>query len=116
MPAGVSERGTGHILVHPTGKFAYASNRFHNSIAVYTVNADTGRLTSVEFETGGGDIRFPRDFAITDEGKHLIVGNEQGDSISVFTIATDGRLDKLGAPVPAPEGPQVVIALQLPAP
>jgi 6-phosphogluconolactonase len=113
VPAGVSERGTGHILVHPTGKFAYASNRFHNSVAVYTVNADTGRLTSVEFETGGGDIRFPRDFAITDDGKHLIVGNEQGDSMSVFTIAaTDGRLDKLGAPMPAPEGPQVVIAIR----
>ena len=114
MPAG-QRTGTGHILVHPTGRFVYASNRFHSSIAVYAVNADTGRLTSVEFETGGGDIRFPRDFAITDEGKHLIVGNEQGDSMSVFTIAAaDGRLDKVGAPVPAPEGPQVVIAVRTP--
>ena len=114
VPTGVSERGTGHILVHPTGKFVYASNRFHNSIAVYAVNADTGRLTSAEFETGGGDIRFPRDFALTEDGRHLIVGNEQGDSMSVFSIAADGKLDKLGPPVPAPDGPQVVIAVRMP--
>ena len=112
VPAGASERGTGHILVHPTGRFVYASNRFSNSLAVYSASADTGRLTSVEFETGGGDIRFPRDFAITGDGRYLIVGNEQGDSMSVFTIsAADGKLDKVGAPVAAPAGPQVVIAI-----
>jgi 6-phosphogluconolactonase len=117
VPAGASERGTGHILVHPTGRFVYASNRFHGSIAAYTVNADTGRLTSVEFETGGGDIRFPRDFALTEDGRHLIVGNEQGDSMSVFTISpADGKLDKVGTPVPAPSGPQVVIAVKMTVP
>ncbi len=53
---------------------------------------------------------------MTEDGKHLIVGNEQGDSMSVFTIAAaDGKLDKVGAPVPAPGGPQVVIAVRTPA-
>jgi len=45
---------TAEILVHPNGKFLFASNRGHDSIVVFSINGVTGALTLVEdFPTQG---------------------------------------------------------------
>src|SRR5262249_58214128 len=41
------ESYTAEVVVHPSGKFLYGSNRGHNSLAIFTIDADTGRLTAV---------------------------------------------------------------------
>jgi 6-phosphogluconolactonase len=75
---------TAEVQVHPSGKFVYGSNRGHDSIAVFTVDEKTGKLTAAGHQNSG--IKTPRNFAIDPTGTYLLVGNQDGDSIVVFRI------------------------------
>ena len=78
------------IKVHPSGKFLYASNRGHNSIAVYQLDT-SGKMTFVEHVSTQGAV--PRFFMITDDGKMLLVANQNSDNIVAFKIdASTGKL------------------------
>jgi 6-phosphogluconolactonase len=82
-----------HIVVHPSGKFVYTSNRGHNSISLLTVDQTTGRLTLSGNQTAGGMVKNPRDFGMDPTGSFLIVANQDGDNLIVFAInPTDGKL------------------------
>lgn len=92
------------VQVHPSGKFLYASNRGHDSIAVFSINQTSGRLTYVENEPTQGST--PRGFGIDPDGKYLLVGNQKSDSVVVLRIdQLNGKLSptgtkiELGAPV-----------------
>lgn len=91
------------IHIHPTGKYLYASNRGdHNSIAVYNINQSSGELTLTEIETEA--IAWPRNFAISPDGKHLLCANRDSDSISIYKIdQNDGALEFTGYTVYAPK-------------
>jgi 6-phosphogluconolactonase len=101
-PAEVSSGSTAEIEVHPSGKFVYASNRGHDSIAVFSVGAK-GALTLVEYELTRG--KTPRGFTIDPTGRWLIAGNQNTSTIGVFSIdQTTGALSSVGdlenVPVP----------------
>ena len=103
LPGGqpVPGNSTAEILVHPSGKFVYCSNRGHNSIAVFTAAAD-GQLTYVENESTRG--KTPRNFNIDPTGKFLIVANQDSDTLAVFKIdPSTGALDPVGDVVSAPK-------------
>jgi 6-phosphogluconolactonase len=86
---------TAEVRVHPSGKFLYGSNRGHDSIAVFAIDQETGKLTSHGFESTGG--KNPRNFAIDPTGRFLFAENQDSDSIVVFAInATDGALRATG--------------------
>ena len=53
---------TAEVWVHPSGRFVYGSNRGHNSIAVFAIDADTGKLRPVGHQSVQGD--WPRHFGI----------------------------------------------------
>jgi 6-phosphogluconolactonase len=72
------------IAVHPSGKFLYASNRGHDSIAVFSIDSAKGTLTRVEFIPTKG--KTPRNFAIDPTGSWLLVANQASDNIVVFRI------------------------------
>ena len=79
LPAGFSGTNTtAHVLVHPTGRFVYGSNRGHDSIAIFTVDDEMGRLTSVGHQPTGG--RTPRNFEIDPSGTFLVAENQNSDS------------------------------------
>jgi 6-phosphogluconolactonase len=83
------------IQIHPSGKFLYASNRGHDSIAVFAVDAKKGTLTPVEFTPTQGKI--PRSFEIDPTGTLLFAANQKSDNIVVFRIdAKTGRLTPTG--------------------
>ena len=90
---------TAEVVVHPSGKFLYGSNRGHDSIAVFTIDARTGELTAVGHQ--GAGIKTPRNFAIDPTGTYLLVGNQGSGSIAVFKI--DLKTAEL-APVDTPVG------------
>jgi 6-phosphogluconolactonase len=91
----VKGNSTAEVVVHPSGKFLYGSNRGHNSIAVFTVNSQTGELTPAGHQTR--DINIPRNFNIDPSGKLLVVANQDGDSLVVFRInPTTGALEPTG--------------------
>lgn len=82
---------TAEVAVHPSGNFVYGSNRGHDSIAVFSVDADTGKLTLVQNEPTQG--KTPRHFAIDPSGHWLLAENQNSDSVVVFSIdAATGKL------------------------
>jgi 6-phosphogluconolactonase len=79
------------VAVHPSGKFLYASNRGHDSIAVFTIDPTKGTLTPVEYVATGGKI--PRSFEIDPTGSLLFAANQDSNNIVAFRIdARTGRL------------------------
>jgi 6-phosphogluconolactonase len=92
--AGVNS--TAHVLVSPDGRFIYGSNRSHNSIAIFSVNPSTGRMTYVGEQWTFGDS--PRNFNIDPTGRFLYVGHQNTDNITIFRIdAATGRPRSLKA-------------------
>lgn len=75
------------IVVHPSGKYLYASNRIHESIVTYKINENTGFLTELGFTDVLG--KTPRFIMIHPNGKQLIVANEDSDTIKIFNIDKD---------------------------
>jgi 6-phosphogluconolactonase len=83
------------IAVHPSGKFLYASNRGHDSIAVFAIDPDKGTLTLVEYASTKGQT--PRSFEIAPGGSLLFAENEKSNNIVVFSIdQKTGRLTATG--------------------
>jgi len=85
LPKGFSGRNdAAEIAIHPNGKFLYASNRGHDTIAVFAVDPSRGMLRAAgEFPTGGKE---PRHFAIDPTGHFLLAENQLSNSIVVFRI------------------------------
>ena len=72
------------IAIHPNGKYLYSSNRGDDSIAVFSIDAASGKLTFVQRVPSGG--KTPRQFAIDPAGTHLLAANQDSGNIVKFTI------------------------------
>ncbi|MNC47369.1 6-phosphogluconolactonase [compost metagenome] len=90
------ENTTAEIAISKDGRYLYVSNRGHDSIAQYTIDADNGKLTFVELvSTEGGH---PRHFALTPDGDYLIVANRDSNNLVLFTVDQQtGKLKFTGA-------------------
>ena len=64
------------------GNFIYASNRGHNSIAIFKVEPSDGSLVLVGHESVRGE--WPRNFSLTPDGELLVVANEKSNSMVAF--------------------------------
>lgn len=64
------------------GKFLYSSNRGKNTIVIFSVDAENGKIAFIANEATEGNS--PRNFAIDPTGKFVLVGNQKSDNISVF--------------------------------
>jgi len=104
LPKDFSGKSTGaEIMVHPSGKFVYGSNRGDDSIAVFKTD-ERGLLTFVERVPTQG--KTPRGFVLDPSGKWLIAGNQDSDSMVIFKVdqksgklTPTGQKFTLGAPV-----------------
>ncbi|MGO9404323.1 MAG: lactonase family protein [Terriglobales bacterium] len=102
LPRGFSgSNDTAEIKIHPSGKFLFASNRGHDSIAVFAIDSTTGSLTLVDhFPTQG---KTPRSFEIDPTGKLLFVANQDTNNIVIFRIDPDtGKLTPTGKTLSVP--------------
>ena len=89
------------IQVHPSGKFVYASNRGRDSIAVFSVDAKTGRLTLIQDVPSGG--KTPRNFDMDPTAHWLLVTNHGSNTAMVFRIDQEtGKLTPTGQSVDVP--------------
>ncbi|MGO9084318.1 MAG: lactonase family protein [Candidatus Sulfotelmatobacter sp.] len=83
------------VEVDPSGKFLYASNRGHDSIMVFAIDAARGTLTPVEYTPTQG--KTPRSFEIDPTGTLLLAANQESNNIVVFRIdQKTGRLTPTG--------------------
>ncbi len=102
LPAGFKgESASAEMEIRPDGKFLYASNRGDDSLAVFAIDAATGRLTLVEHVPSGG--KTPRNFAFDPTAQWIVCTNHGSDNAVVFRVDRDsGRLTPHGPPVAVP--------------
>jgi 6-phosphogluconolactonase len=101
LPAGWEGRSTAaHVQVHPSGTFLYASNRGHDSIAVFRIERD-GRLAPAGHAATGGPT--PRHFALSPDGTILLAGNQDGGAVVSFRVAAGGGLEPTGQRLELPK-------------
>jgi 6-phosphogluconolactonase len=102
LPEPVKGNSTAECQVHPSGKWVYVSNRGHNSVAVFSVDEATGKLTAAGHAPSGG--KTPRNFGVDPTGKILIAANQDSNNIVVFKIdETTGMPKPAGHEVPVPK-------------
>ncbi|MEN6406515.1 MAG: lactonase family protein [Thermoguttaceae bacterium] len=71
------------VLVSVDGRFVYAGNRLHDSIAVFSVGAD-GQIAFTGEHWTHGD--YPRSFQFDPTGRFLYCCNQRGDNLAVFRV------------------------------
>ncbi|MBU2997873.1 lactonase family protein [Cellulophaga baltica] len=83
LPDDFNDFSTGaDIHVTADGKFLYASNRGHNSIAIFKIDESGKELAVVGFEPTRGD--HPRNFSVSPDENYLLVANQETDTIISF--------------------------------
>jgi 6-phosphogluconolactonase len=102
LPGGTPRKGsTAEVVVHPAGKWVFGSNRGHNSIAVFAYDADREKLA--RFDNYGETVNEPRNFVLDPTGNFVLVGNQNGHSITVFRLNRQtGEMTRVGEPTPCP--------------
>ena len=102
LPEDFSGKNTcADIHVSPSGKFIYGSNRGHDSIVIFAIDTQTGKLTYVGHEPTQG--RIPRNFAIDPTGTFLLAENQKSNNIVTFRINLQtGKLNSTGNVIEIP--------------
>lgn len=94
MPA--QNRAAGAVHASADGKFLYVSNRGKaNEILVFAINPDNGELSEIQRRSVDGD--HPREFALSPNGKFLLIANQMSNAIVV--LERDPATGKLGKTV-----------------
>lgn len=80
----VGAQGSADIHVSPNGRFLYASNRLEaDGIAIFAIDSQDGTLTKVGYQLTA---KHPRNFAITPNGKFILVAGRDDNVIQVYSI------------------------------
>ena len=90
IPEEITDRegfSTAELVIHPSGRFLYGSNRGHHSIAMFKVDQDNGQLTLLGVEPIRG--KTPRNFNISPDGRWLLAAGQDSDTVTVFAIDGD---------------------------
>ena len=96
------ENGGAAIRISNDGKFLYASNRGHNSIAVFAVFEDGSHIQNKQIISTEGD--FPRDFALDPSNNFVVCANQNTDNLTLYRRHPEtGLLELLKKDVYAPE-------------
>lgn len=83
LPEGYEEQSyCADIHISSDGRFVYASNRGHNSIAIFSVHEETGALTYLGYVSVRGN--WPRNFAFSPDENYLLVANQHSNNITSF--------------------------------
>ncbi len=90
LPPGYDGRNScSQIQITPSGSFLYAPNRGHNTIACFSVDADSGSLTAIGHAPGEA---VPRAFSIDPSGSFLYAAGLDTGRLAAYRIADDGAL------------------------
>lgn len=121
MPPAVSGLPPDHMLprkwqseirVAPSGKFLYAGERVHETLAIFAIDQSTGAITLKKNEPTLG--KTPRNFVLDSSGKWLVVGNQESSSLVLFKVdPATGLLAKTAGPIGQPT-PYVHLFVDLP--
>jgi 6-phosphogluconolactonase len=77
--------------MHPNGRFIYAANRADDSIAIFSIDEGSGRMTAVSTVKTGG--RGPREMNFEPSGTYFYVCNQQSGDVTTFVVdGTTGNI------------------------
>ena len=89
------------IHVSKDGRFLYAGNRGHDSIAVFSIEPKTGLLSLIELTPSAGS--WPRDFTLDPTGHFLIGSNQESHNLVLFARDPEtGKLTKKDSEIHVP--------------
>lgn len=89
------ENSCAEVQISPCGSYLYGSNRGHDSIVVFAIDTESGKLTLVEHTSTLGN--HPRHFSLTPSGRYLFAANKDSDSVQLFKVDQDsGKLTSTG--------------------
>lgn len=111
LPPGFSGSSfASEIMVSADGRFVYAGNRLHDSIAIFAIDG-TGALKFIGEEWTRGD--YPRSFNVDPSGTFLYSCNQRGDNIAAFRVDREsGGLAFTGHFTPV-GNPSIIVFLDL---
>jgi 6-phosphogluconolactonase len=103
IPKEFNENNQGSAIhISSDGRFIYAGNRGHNSIAVFGVDNDNGKLRLIERVSTEGD--WPRDFSLDPTEKFLVGSNQNSSNLVLYSRDTEtGKLTLLQSDVKVPD-------------
>jgi 6-phosphogluconolactonase len=82
------------IEITPDGKFLYASNRGHDSLAGFAVDAETGRLKPLGQTPTE---KTPREFALDPTGRYVHAAGQESGKLATYRLdSQSGALEPLG--------------------
>ncbi len=112
LPAGFAQHSqAAHLEVSRDGRYLYASNRGHDSIAAFAIDA-TGNLEFLGTQPSGG--KWPRHFLLLEEARVMVVANQHSNRLNVLPILEDGTLGAAQASVTLPQA--TYVGRKFPAP
>ncbi len=83
LPPGYNKPNTcADIHISKDGRFLYASNRGLNSIAIFSVDPQTGKIVQIGQEPTLGES--PRNFTLSPDNDYLLVANQNTQNIVAF--------------------------------
>jgi 6-phosphogluconolactonase len=99
LPEGYSGAATAaEVRLHPGGRFLYASSRGPDTIAAFSIDGASGRLSPVETVPCGG--RGPRNFSLTPDGAWLVCAHQDSGSVCSFAVdPASGRLRRIAGAI-----------------
>lgn len=103
LPEDFKENNQGSAIhISSDGRFVYAGNRGHNSIAVFSVNQDNGELSFVEHTSTEGN--WPRDFVLDPTEKFVVASNQNSSNLVLYSRDENtGKLILLQSDVAVPD-------------
>ncbi|GAA0541346.1 hypothetical protein GCM10011581_37230 [Saccharopolyspora subtropica] len=88
------------VVVTPDGRFVLASNRGHDSIAVFRADSGDGGFGLVDIHSAV--VAEPRHIALSPDGRVLFAAGQRSHNVQAFELSPAGELTPLGEPVPTP--------------
>lgn len=96
------KNSTADIHISSDGAFIYASNRGHDSLAIYQVNAEDGSVRLIGHESTRGEV--PRNFSLSPDDRFVLVANQKTNTIVSFrrdeNTGALTHIDQIEAPTP----------------
>ncbi|CAM5373002.1 6-phosphogluconolactonase [Bacillus safensis FO-36b] [Bacillus safensis subsp. safensis] len=101
IPGDFTENNQGSAIhVSSDGKFVYAGNRGHDSIAIFKAD-DDGQLSLVEIASSEGN--WPRDFVLDPTEEFLVGSNQESSNLVLYKRDKEtGRLTVLQSDITVP--------------
>jgi 6-phosphogluconolactonase len=102
LPQETKGNSTAETQCSPDGKWVFVSNRGHDSIAIFEVDAATGKLTAKGHAPSGG--KTPRNFCVDPTGSYIVAANQgTGNAVVLRIDAKTGALTPTGSDVKVPK-------------